>query len=198
MPSAPPAAAPPDPWERYEPPGGILVWIIVFVEVVTFLAGIGVFLYERGANPEGFARGRDLLDQRLALFNTLILLTGGWCMACGLTELRRDDRGRSLRWLAAAITCGLAFLVVKGVEYGAKSSQGHVFGEDPFFTLYYALTGFHFIHVAVAVAILFYLAMKIRQGRYRGGDHDDVAAGGIFWHLCDFIWLFLFPILYLL
>ncbi len=198
MSSDSPSASTVDPWARYEPPGGILVWIVVFVELFTFLAGIGVFLYQRGGDPEAFARGRDLLDQRLALLNTAILLTGGWFMACGLAELRRGDTARCLRWIGAAIASGLAFLLVKGIEYAGKISHGHTFGEDPFFTLYYALTGFHFIHVAVAVAILLYFAAQICRGRYHRNRCDDVEAGGIFWHLCDLIWLFLFPTLYLL
>jgi len=202
MPSLPPVATsvpdPADPWARYEPPGGVLVWIIVFVELVTFLAGIGVFLYQRADDPEAFARGRDLLDQPLALLNTGILLTGGWFMACGITELKRGDAGGARCWIGSAIGSGLAFLLVKGIEYGAKVGQGHTFGEDSFFTLYYALTGFHFTHVLVAVFILLYLAAQIRRGRYHRDNHDDVEAGGIFWHLCDLIWLFLFPTLYLL
>ncbi len=188
----------PDPWAPYEPPGGILVWIIVVVELLTFLAGIGVFLYQRAGDPEAFTRGRDLLSQPLALLNTAILLTGGWFMVCSLTELRKGMREKSLRWIAATIASGLAFLAVKVVEYTGKIEQGHVFGEDTFFTLYYALTGFHFIHVAVAVLILLYFAKQIRLGRYHRDHHDDVEAGGIFWHLCDLIWLFLFPTLYLL
>jgi nitric oxide reductase NorE protein len=198
QPAATPVPATFDPWARYEPPGGVLVWIVVFVELITFLAGIGVFLYQRADDPESFARGRELLDQPLALLNTSILLTGGWFMACAITELRQGDGDRSLRWTVAAIASGLAFLIVKSIEYAGKIDQGHTFGEDPFFTLYYALTGFHFIHVAVAVAILVYFATQIRQGRYHRDDCDDVEAGGIFWHLCDLIWLFLFPTLYLL
>ncbi len=202
MSSLPPVATrvsdPADPWARYEPPGGILVWIIVFVELITFLAGIGVFLYQRADDPESFARGRDLLDQPLALLNTGILLTGGWFMACGITELKNGAADRARRWIASAVGSGIAFLLVKGIEFGRKAGQGHAFGEDSFFTLYYALTGFHFIHVLVAVLILLYLAAQIRRGRYHRANHDDVEAGGIFWHLCDLIWLFLFPTLYLL
>ena len=174
-------------WARFEPPGGILVWIIVFVELLTFIAGIGAFLQQRSEAPELFARGRELLDQRLAFINTVILLSGGWFMACGITDLRRGESRRASRWIGWAITSGIAFLIIKGIEYSGKIAQG-----------YYALTGFHFIHVAVAVLILFYFAGKIRQGHYHRDHCEDVESGGIFWHLCDLIWLLLFPTLYLL
>ncbi len=185
-------------WARFEPPGGILVWIIVFLEVGTFGAGLGVFLHQRGETPELFAQGRELLNQPIAFVNTLVLLTGGWFMACGLEELRRGRSPAALRWIYGAIATGLAFLLLKGIEYGEEASHGASFGEDAYFTLYFALTGFHFIHVLVAVLILGYLALHVKRGRYHRDHHDDVEAGGIFWHMCDLIWLLIFPIVYLL
>lgn len=189
---------PSEDWSRFEPPGGVLVWIIVFLEIITFGAGLGVFLYQRGEAPEVFAQGRDLLNQPLAFANTLILLTGGWFMACGLEELRRGRSPLAIRWMVGAIITGLAFLLLKSVEYTEKIQHGATFGDDAFFTLYFALTGFHFIHVLVAVLILAYLALQLKRGRFGQDRFQDVEAGGILWHLCDLIWLLLFPILYLL
>ena len=185
-------------WSRFEPPGGILVWIIVFVEMVTFGAGLAVFLYQRGASPEEFAKGRELLNQPLAFANTLVLLTGGWFMACGLVELRRGRSPLALRWIIGAMGTGILFLLLKSGEYSEKIQHGIGFGEDTFFTLYFALTGFHFIHVLVAVLILGYLALKLKRGYYHRDHFEDVEAGGIFWHLCDLIWLLIFPLVYLL
>lgn len=185
-------------WDRFEPPGGVLVWIIVFLEIITFGAGLGVFLCQRGTEPALFAHGRELLNQPLAFANTLILLTGGWFMACGLEELRRGHQPLATRWMVGAIITGLAFLLFKSVEYFEKIQHGATFGDDAFFTLYFALTGFHFIHVLVAVLILAYLAIQLKRGRFGQDRFQDVEAGGIFWHLCDLIWLLIFPILYLL
>lgn len=197
--TSPVTGSPPgDDWARFEPPGGILVWIIVFLEIITFGAGLGVFLYQRGAEPVLFAQGRDLLNQPLAFANTLILLTGGWFMACGLEELRRGRSTLAIRWMVGAIITGLAFLLLKSIEYTEKIQHGATFGDDAFFTLYFALTGFHFIHVLVALVILAYLALQLKRGRFGQDRFQDVEAGGIFWHLCDLIWLLLFPILYLL
>jgi nitric oxide reductase NorE protein len=157
-----------------EPPGGVLVWIIVFVEIVTFAAGLGVFLVQARALPAEFESGRALLNQALAFANTLVLLTGGWCMANGLGDLRSGRSPAALRWVSGAIFTGLIFLVLKGVEYAEKIGHGIGFGDDTFFTLYFALTGFHFIHVLVAVVLLSFMARGIRRGDYHRDNHQDV------------------------
>ncbi len=181
-----------------EPPGGILVWMVVFLEIVTFGAGLGVFLFQGRKNEALFEAGHDLLTQPLAFANTLILLTGGWFMANGIVALRGGRSPIALRWITGAIVTGIGFLAIKCLEYADKIGHGHVFGDDVFFTLYYLLTGFHFLHVLVAVVILLFLARSIRLGRYTRDDHLDVESGGIFWHMCDIIWLLIYPVIYLL
>lgn len=184
--------------EAWEPPGGILIWGLVFLELVTFGAGFGVFMAQGREHAAAFEQGREMLNQPLALANTFMLLTGGWCMANALVALRGNRRRPALIWITTAIATGLFFLVLKVVEYAEKFQHGIGFGEDTFFTLYYALTGFHAVHVLVAVVLLSFMAFGIRSGRYHAADHFDVASSGIFWHMCDLIWLLLFPILYLL
>ena len=181
-----------------EPPGGILVWLIVFLEILTFGAGLGVFLYQSGKNEAVFEASRNSLNQPLALVNTVILLTGGWCMANGMVALRRGTIHSARKWIAAAIGSGIGFLLIKSVEYSAKIQHGIGFGDDVFFTLYYALTGFHSLHVLAAVVILLYLWRGIGRERYTRDDHFDVESGGIFWHMCDLIWLLIYPVIYLL
>ena len=182
----------------FEPPGGILVWIIVFVEVITFGAGFVVFAVEGRAHAAEFALGRSLLNQPIALANTLILLTGGWCMANGILALRSGRERISGCWIAAAIGTGFAFLALKGIEYAEKLHHGIGLGEDTFFTLYWLLTGFHFLHVFAAVVILTVMWFGIRRGKYHRGSFYDVESSGIFWHMCDLLWLLLYPIIYLL
>lgn len=197
-----PSSVPPHPArpaaDALEPPGGVLVWLLVFLEIVTFGAGLGVFLFQGRDHAAAFAEGRAMLDQPLALANTLVLLTGGWCMAGCVGDLRLGRAPRALRWIYGAVASGGLFLALKGVEYAGKIRHGIGFGEDVYFTLYYALTGFHFIHVLVAVVLLSFMARGLRRGRYGRDDHQDVESCGIFWHMCDLIWLLLFPILYLL
>ena len=97
-----------------------------------------------------------------------------------------------------AIVAGIAFLVVKGIEYADKMAEGIGFGNDTFFTLYYAITGFHFLHVLAAVVILVYLAVALKRGRYSAENHFDIESGAVFWHMCDVIWLLIYPVIYLL
>lgn len=181
-----------------EPPGGILVWIIVFLELLTFSAGIVVFVVQSRHEIDAFQTGRALLNQPIALANTLILLTGGWCMSNGIAALRKSLRAHASHWVVGAICTGIAFLLLKGVEYAEKIQRGIGFGSDTFFTLYWLLTGFHFIHVIVAVILLTVMWSGIRRGKYHRDHLQDVESSGIFWHMCDLIWLLLYPVIYLL
>lgn len=182
----------------WEPPGGVLVWIIVFLEVLTFGAGIVVFWFQARDHVAEFQHGHALLNQPLAFLNTLVLLTGGWCMANGITSLREGLQTVALRWVRMAMLTGLMFALLKGVEYSDKARHGIGFAQDEFFTLYFLLTSFHLLHVLVAVVLLFFMAGGIKRGRYHRDDHENVEASGIFWHMCDLIWLLLYPMIYLL
>ena len=93
---------------------------------------------------------------------------------------------------------GILFLFIKGYEFYDKIGHGLTIDYDSFFTFYWLLTGFHFIHVLVGVVILLFVARGIRKAVYSKDDYLDVESGGAFWHMCDLIWLFLFPVLYLL
>ena len=181
-----------------EPPGGLLVWLIVILEVFTFCVGLAIFLLQRRAAPEIFQRGHQTLDQTIALANTVLLITGGWCMANALARLKRNQAASSSRWIGGALLAALGFLGLKSFEYADKLSHGFGLHTDPFFTLYWLLTGFHFLHVATAAAILAWLWFGVHSGRYSATDHADVESGGVFWHLCDLIWLLLYPVIYLL
>ena len=178
-----------------KPPGGILVWIIVFLELITFGAGLVVFVVQSRQETSSFQTGRALLNQPVALVNTLILLTGGWCMANGIAALRRQRCIHAVRWVAGAIGTGVAFLVLKGSEFAEKIQHGVGFGNDSFFTLYWLLTGFHFLHVVVAVVILIFMRSGIRSGNYHRDHLHDVESSSVFWHMCDLIWLLLYPII---
>lgn len=182
----------------WEPPGGILVWLIVFLEIITFAAGFIVFTVQARNETAVFAAGRAALNQPLAFTNTLVLLTGGWCMATALLRLRAAESRAALRWMAGAIASGAAFLALKTIEYSEKIAHGAVFGSDSFLTLYWLLTGFHFLHVFAAAVLLSFMWRGVARGRYHAGRCEDVESSGVFWHLCDVLWLMLYPIIYLL
>lgn len=181
-----------------EPPGDILVWMIVVVELVTFAAGILVFRFSGKAHPAEFAAGRQALHELPALANTLILLTGGACMALSLGHLRMNRRSAARHWLHGAIASGVFFVLIKCGEYRGLLRAGHGFGDDTYFTLYWMLTAFHLLHVAIAILLLLAMDQGIRTARYSADNPADVEASSVFWHMCDLIWLLVYPSIYLL
>lgn len=182
----------------YYPPAGILLWIIIFVELLTFTIGIGVFLYQRSQDPIGFSESAAMLNETFGVINTLVLITGGFMMATSLHQLKSGNNRKSLLWIRGASLMGVIFLIIKGYEYYEKIVKGLTIDYDSFYSFYWLLTGFHFIHVLVGVVILLFLARGIRKRIYTKSEYLDVESGGAFWHMCDLIWLFLFPVLYLL
>ena len=182
----------------YYPPGGVLIWMIVFLELLTFGIALLVFLFQRQADVELYNNSQLMLNKTLGTANTLVLITSGFFMANGLITLKSGKDKQSLNWLYATVFMGLVFLTLKGFEYTDKLDHGIGLGYNNFFMFYWILTGFHFIHVLVGVIILSYMIVKIRQKVYSKNDFEDVETSGVFWHMCDLIWVFLFPILYLL
>lgn len=182
----------------YYPPGGILIWIIVVVEVVTFASALLVFLNDRGTNPEVFNDSQAILNKSLGTINTLLLVTGGFFMSTCINKLKTGKQSESLYWITGAIGMGFLFLMVKGYEYYEKLTHGYSIDYNDFFMYYWLLTGFHYFHVLAGVIILIFLLVDIKLGRATQSNCEDLETGGIFWHMCDLIWLMLFPVLYLL
>ncbi len=182
----------------YEPPGGVLIWIILFIEFITFTAGLAVFLYQRKLDPSGFLEGQAHLSKTIGVINTVLLLTSGLLMAMVIRSLRADNHRQAFRQIVLAMAFGSGFLILKSIEYIGKIDQGFVLGYDTFYTFYWLLTGFHFIHVMVGVVILGYMAYALKRRKYGSHDFEDVDMAAVFWHMCDLIWLFLFPVIYLI
>jgi len=180
------------------PPGGILIWIIVLLEVLTFGIALLVFRYQFHLQPDAFIISQNVLSKQIGLFNTIVLISSGYFMASALVQIKQSNQAKALRWLLLTIITGVSFLFVKTWEYSIKISEGFIFGYDDFFDFYWMLTVFHFVHVLVGVFILIVLFIKLRKGQYDASNHEDIETGGIFWHMCDLIWILLFPILYLL
>ncbi len=181
----------------YYPPGGMLLWIIIFLELITFGMALIAMVYSANQEPEVFHSSRLLLNPIYGTINTLFLLTSGFFMAVSVQKLKAGERKKSLKFLTATMLFGLFFLVVKSVEYSSKIDAGLGLGYNTFFTYYWLLTLFHVIHVVVGLIILtsVYFGLKKEDP---STTMEDVEASAGFWHMCDLIWLLLFPIIYLL
>jgi len=182
----------------YYPPGGILIWMIIALEFLTFSIALLVFLYQRNGDLALFNNSQMLLNKGLGTANTIALITSGFFMATAMQLLRTGNQKKSLQYILLTIAFGLLFLTLKSFEYQGKLQHGYSFGYNDFFNFYWLLTGFHFIHVLVGIIILSYMAIKIKQGAYNEHNYEDVETSAVFWHMCDLIWIFLFPIIYLI
>lgn len=182
----------------FYPPGGILIWIIIVIEVVTFCAGIIAFAWQSNLSPEVFEVSQSTLNTKIGLVNTLLLLTSGFFVAESVRYLKIGDRLKSQKWMSGTMLFGVGFLILKGFEYVDKLQHGFDLTHDGFFTFYWLLTGFHFLHVLVGLVILLVLTLEMRKGVYHENNFLDIETGAAFWHMCDIIWLLLFPFLYLL
>lgn len=176
-----------------DPPGGVLMWIIVAVELLTF--GIGFFVIADLRHDPAFALGQAALDRRVAWALTALLVTSGGLAAEGVRRYRAGALGAARRWFRAAGAGGLGFLALKGADFAHHVAAGDVLGASPFWDAWWLATGFHAAHVVVGVILLFAVAGRAGQATFED-DETAIVGSALFWHLCDVVWFFLLPLLY--
>ena len=181
----------------YYPPGGILLWIIIFLELITFGIALIAMVYYGKQEPETFHESRLLLNVTYGTINTVLLLTSGFFMAASVHEMKKNQKQKSQKYLLMAMLFGVFFLMLKVIEYSAKLEAGLDISYNTFFTFYWLLTLFHVIHVIVGLVILASVYFGIKKEKSTT-KIEDVEASAAFWHMCDLIWLLLFPIIYLI
>ncbi|MDP3353979.1 MAG: cytochrome c oxidase subunit 3 [Flavobacteriaceae bacterium] len=181
----------------YYPPGGILLWMIIFLELFTFgIALIVMAIYSKD-EPQIFHNSRLLLNTTFGAINTLFLLTSGFFMAKSVEKFKENNVPKASFFLRLTILGGFLFLILKVVEYFDKIEAGYTIGYNTFFSFYWMLTLFHVIHVVVGLIILMFLYSGINKKKAKT-ELVDVEASAVFWHMCDLIWLLLFPVIYLI
>ena len=181
----------------YYPPGGILMWIIIFLELFTFGIALIVLVANSKEDPNLYHQSRLDLNTAFGAINTVFLLTSGFFMATTVHKVRENKLKQASFFLKLTILGGLMFIILKGFEYYLKIKVGYTLGFNSFYTFYWLLTGFHVIHVIVGLVILFFFLKGFKQVNSKN-TIEDIEAGATFWHMCDLIWLLLFPVLYLI
>lgn len=176
------------------PPAGALIWFIMFLELMTFIAGIYFFMSYRDGHLAVFKEMQTHLNFKFAILNTLFLVTSGYFVAMSVNYLKELNRQRSRSFLLVGIILGLAFLTLKSFEYLEKISQGYTSSYNEFFTFYWFLTFFHFMHVLFVTGILTFLFFKLKKESE--AEIYALEVGGALWHMCDLIWILLFPTLF--
>ncbi|MCW8914787.1 MAG: cytochrome c oxidase subunit 3 family protein [Magnetovibrio sp.] len=170
-------------------PGNPIMWVLIWSELLVFGAGLAAFAVAHALDVQTFNESQAELDRFLGAVNTMVLLTSGLCAALAV-RVRSDGKSTQSRWwMIAAILIGSIFLYVKVIEYGDKLDAGFDIETNTFFTLYYLITGFHFMHVIMGLIILAIVTWK--------NSLENLETGAAFWHMVDLIWVLVFPVIYL-
>jgi nitric oxide reductase NorE protein len=179
------------------PPGTDGLWTFVFIDMVIFLMMFFSFMSERLRHVGLYAASQVRLNEIFGLANTLILLTSSWMVVAAI-RAARCKQAAGVRWfLGWAWLLGLAFCVDKIAEYYLKLHAGISPATNSFFSFYFFITGVHFLHV---IAGLFFIGYCRSNARLRNGAEGYVIGlenVGLFWHFVDVLWIFIFPLLYM-
>lgn len=184
------------------------MWLFLFTEILLFGGLFVLYMAYRQEYFTMFQLGAKELKIYMGGFNTLILLTSSLTMVLSIIALQRKNVKASIWWLVATIGFAFGFLVVKYFEWTDKMHHGMFLqgeellnsphGEKVFFGLYYSMTGLHGIHVILGIGLLTYMLIRIMLGKVTPDKFVPLENAGLYWHVVDLIWIFLFPLFYLL
>jgi cytochrome c oxidase subunit III len=186
------------------------MWVFIAQEVMFFGGLFLAYTVYRALYARTFAEASHHLDWKLGACNTAVLIGSSLTMALAVHAAALGHRKATVRYLLLTIALGAVFLGVKVVEYHDKfvhhlvPGAGFQFeGGDPraaqmFYSLYFALTGLHALHMVIGIPILATVAFLAHRGRYSPAYHTPVELTGLYWHFVDIVWIFLFPLLYLI
>lgn len=174
------------------------IWVFVFADMTVFGVLFVLFMVGRNANPALYEASRYTLDANIGGINTLILLTSSWAIARAVSAAQRDQIRTVPHFIAGAAVCGVAFAVLKIIEYRAKLNANISLLTNDFYMYYYTITGIHLGHVLVGCVVLTVMWFKARNGDFRRTKFVTLEAAATYWHMVDLLWILLFTLLYLL
>jgi heme/copper-type cytochrome/quinol oxidase subunit 3 len=177
--------------------GKLGIWLFLASELMLFAGLFSSYVLLRTGAAEW---PRHVLPDGLATINTAVLITSSLTMVMAWAALKMNDWGKHRAFLGATAALGTIFLVLKVIEYREHIAAGELPSHDTFFALYYTLTGVHALHILGGlVAMVYFLGPGARLWTSNPGQFTNrIEAAGLYWHFVDFIWIFLFPLLYLL
>ena len=165
----------------------------MFIFAVIFIT----YLHYRSQEVEAFNESQKNLVRGFGAANTLLLLTSSLLVVVGMRAIRKQRIGLAPWMFAAAMVCGLAFSALKLIEYSEKFSVGITPATNDFYMYYFILTGLHFFHLIVGMAILAGMTWVSRKRVQTRKEYALIEGGACFWHMVDLLWIILFPLLYL-
>jgi cytochrome c oxidase subunit 3 len=185
------------------------MWIFLSTEILLFAVLFTAYAIYRFLFPVGFEEASKLAHVAMGATNTVVLITSSLTVALAIHYARHGENRKVVGLLAVTIGFGAVFMVLKGVEYYHHWEVGQLPGalyhfagvQGPgvsmYFTVYFLMTGLHGLHVLIGMSLLAWVAVRACRGDFGPGYSTPVELTGLYWHLVDLIWIFLFPLLYL-
>lgn len=179
-------------------PGDFAIWIFIFAEMLAFGVLFVAYAFARAKNVELFNASQLTLSRASGAINTLVLITSSYLVVRGVAAIKAGLNKQCAHWLMGAFLLGGVFVGIKMVEFSAKYAADISMSTNNFYMFYLSLTFFHFMHVLMGMVILAYIIVKAHRGGYNAEDYVGVETGASFWHMVDFLWIILFPLIYII
>jgi cytochrome c oxidase subunit 3 len=187
------------------------MWVFLVTEIMFFGGLFTAYLVYRSNSPEGFQEASHHLNVTWGAVNTIVLIVSSLTMALGVRAAQTDQSARTqAAWIALTMLFGTAFLGVKAIEYTDKFTHHlvpgphfrwegqHPAAAEMFYSLYFCMTGLHALHMVIGLGIMTWLLVTALKDRYDSDYYTPVEVAGLYWHFVDIVWIFLFPLLYLI
>ena len=179
------------------------IWLFLASEVLFFGAFFSTYILLRigaGGVAGAWPYGADFLNVPLATINTVILISSSLTMVMAWASLKLGRFSKFQIYFAATILLALAFLVIKGFEYGEEFAHDRYPATSTFFAIYFTMTGVHGLHILLGVVVNVYHLFSAKAIYAESPDKmvNRIEIAGLYWHFVDLVWIFLFPVLYLL
>jgi cytochrome c oxidase subunit III len=188
--------------------GRVGMWLFIATEILLFGGLFLLYSMYRLKNPAAFHVGSLELNRFFGTLNTIILITSSLTVALAVLALQQNKVQKSRLFLALTLALACGFLIVKAFEWSEKFRHGlypnavvlqsRAHGEILYFGLYYMMTGLHALHVIAGIGVLSVVLTWVKQGRVSAERSILLENAGLYWHLVDIVWIFLFPLFYLI
>ncbi|OUS32245.1 cytochrome-c oxidase [Thalassotalea sp. 42_200_T64] len=179
-------------------PGDLAMWFFILMELTVFAIFFIGFAITQRLQPEMFIDGRATLSADVGLFCTLALIISSYFVARSVEAVKRGNNLVAKRQLVFALLTASIYIVLKITEYSALVEHGFDISTNTFYTLYFFITGFHFMHVLLGMIILAFMAKRAKQNAYQPNDCSGYEAGATYWHMVDLVWVIVFFLIYII
>ena len=179
-------------------PGDFAMWMFIAMELSVFAIFFIAFAVTQRIQSEMFTEGRATLSASTGLFCTLALIFSSYFVALAVEAVRKKRNLAASRLLIMAVLSATVYLTLKLTEYANLVELGFDLSTNSFYTLYFFITGFHFMHVLLGMIILAYMGIKARKDTYSPTDCSGFEAGASYWHMVDLVWIIVFFLVYII